>query len=403
MKALLAALALVNATVHTGDGPPLEHATVVIDGPKVTAVGTAVTPPAGAEVVDAAGKVVTPGLFAVASRVGEVDAEAEPTSVEGTLPGTADPVRAALRVADTYNPASFTVPIARAGGITEALVTPSGGQISGQAALVGLGVHDGVRRASAALVVSIPAAGGGGDDEQSSPAGARAAAFLRLRQVLADTKLYRASHGQFLGNRLRPLSLSAADLEVLERAIEHDLLVLVEVDRKAEIESVLALAREYELKIALVGAAEAWQLAPELARAHVPVVFDPLRTLPDSFSSLHARRDAATVLHEAGVPLVLAELSSPHFAHRLRWAAGNAVAEGLPYDAALAAVTRVPAELFGEPRSGVLRAGAPATVVLWNGDPLEVGTWAERMWVRGEEVSLKTRQDLLTERYRRAR
>ena len=401
MKALVAALALVNATVHTGDGPPLEHATVVIEGGRIAQVGTAVTPPAGAEVVDATGKVVTPGLFAVASRVGEVDAEAEPTSVEGTLPGNADPVRAALRVADTYNPASFTLPIARAGGITEALVTPAGGQISGQAALVGLGAHDGVRRASAALVVSIPAAPGGEDDQ--APAGARAAAFLRLRQVLSDTKLYRASHGQFLGNRLRPLSISAADLEVLERAIEHDLWVLVEVDRKAEIESVLALAREYDLRIALVGAAEAWQLAPELARAHVPVVLDPLRALPDSFSSLHARPDAAALLQAAGVPLVLAELSSPHFAHRLRWAAGNAVAQGLPYDAALAAVTRVPAELFGEPRSGALRAGAPATVVLWNGDPLEVTTWAERMWVRGEEVSLRTRQDLLTERYRHAR
>jgi imidazolonepropionase-like amidohydrolase len=401
VKALVAALALVNATVHTGDGPPLEHATVVIDGPRISAVGTAVTPPPAAEVVDATGKVVTPGLFAVASRVGEVDAEAEPTSVEGTLPGPADPVRAALRVADTWNPASFTVPIARAGGIGEALVTPAGGQISGQAALVELGAQPSVRRASAALVVSIPGQAAG-EDEQA-PAGARSAAFLRLRQVLADTKLYRASHGQFLGNRLRPLSLSAADLEVLERAIEHDLFVLFEVDRKAEIESVLALAREYDLKIALVGAAEAWELAPELAHAHVPVVFDPLRTLPDSFSSLHARADAATVLHAAGVPLVLAELSSPHFAHRLRWAAGNAVAEGLPYDAALAAVTRVPAEIFGEPRSGVLQAGAPATLVLWNGDPLDVTSWAERMWVRGEEAPLRTRQDLLTERYRHAR
>src|SRR5262249_6695500 len=206
-----------------------------------------------------------------------------PTSVEGTLPGTADPVRAALRVSDTYNPASFTVPIARAGGISDALVTPAGGQISGQAALAGLGAHEGVRRASAALVVAINAAGGG-EDARSAPAGARSAGFLRLRQVLADTKLYRANHGQFIDNRLRPLSLSAADLEVLERAIEHDLWVLVEVDRKTEIESVLSLAREYDLKIALVGAAEAWELAPELAHAHVHVVFDSLSTLPSSFS-----------------------------------------------------------------------------------------------------------------------
>jgi imidazolonepropionase-like amidohydrolase len=177
--------------------------------------------------------------------------------------------------------------------------------------------------------------------------------------------------------------------------------VLDAVDRAAEIQSVLALAREFGLRIVLVGAAEAWELADEIARADVPVVVDPLRALPESFSSLHARPDAAAILQRAGVRLILAELSSPHFAHRLRWAAGNAVAEGLPWDAALAAVTRVPAEVFGESDSGVLRPGAAASLVLWNGDPLEVTTWAERMWIRGKEVSLETRQDLLTKRYRR--
>jgi len=398
VKTLLATIALVHATVHTGTGPALEDATVVIEGDHVEAVGANVTPPANATVIDGRGRQVTPGLFAVASRVGEVDAEAESSSVEGTLPESADPVRAALRVADTYNPASFTIPIARGGGITEALVTPSGGLVSGQAALVELGAQGGIRKPSAALVVSIPAPPSG--EDSPSPAGGRSAAFLRLRQAFADTKLYRASHGSYLGNRLRPLSLSAADLEVLERALSRELLLLVEVDRAAEIRGVVSLARELELRIALVGAAEAWELAPELARAKIPVVIDPLRALPESFSSLHNRPDAARILQEAGVPLVIAELSSPHFAHRLRWAAGNAVAEGLSHDAAVAAVTRAPAELFGEPNTGVIRPGAVANLVLWNGDPLEVTSWAQRMWIRGAEVSLETRQDLLTRRYR---
>ncbi|MFI5317348.1 MAG: amidohydrolase family protein [Myxococcota bacterium] len=399
MRTLVAAIALVGATVHTGVGPPLEHATLVVDGARVVALGPQVTPPAGAQVIDVSGKIVTPGLVAVASRVGEVDIALEPTSVEGTLPEPADPVRAALRVSDTYNPAAFTVPIARAGGITAALVTPAGGQISGQAAFVELSARDWLRRSSAALAISIPAATAG--EDASPPVGARAAAFLRLREALTDARLFHSNRGPYLANRLRALSVSAADLEVLDRALARDLLVLVEVDRAAEIESVLALAREFNLRIALVGAAEAWQLADELARAGVPVVIDPLRALPESFSSLHARADAAAILHEAGVKLILAELSSPHFAHRLRWAAGNAVAEGLPYDAALAAVTRVPAEVFGEPDTGALRPGAVASFVVWNGDPLDVTTWAERMWIRGKEVPLETRQDLLTRRYRR--
>jgi len=399
VKTLVAAIALVGATLHTAAGPPLEHATLVIDGARVTAVGPKVTPPPGAKVIDVSGKVITPGLVAIASRVGEVDIQLEPTSVEGTLPEPADPVRAALRVADTYNPAAFTVPIARAGGITAALVTPAGGQVSGQAAWVELAPRDWLRRASAALVVSIPAEAA--SEDAAAPMGARAAAFLRLREALADARLYRANRGPFLTNRLRALSVSAADLEVLDRALARQLPVLVAVDRASEIRSVLALAREFDLRIALVGAAEAWELADELARADVPVVVDPLRALPESFSSLHARADAAAILQKAGVRVIIAELSSPHFAHRLRWAAGNAVAEGLPYDAALAAVTRVPAEVFGEGDTGTLRPGAAASFVVWNGDPLDVTTWAERMWIRGQEVSLETRQDLLTKRYRR--
>ena len=99
--------------------------------------------------------------------------------------------------------------------------------------------------------------------------------------------------------------------------------------------------------------------------------------------------------------VILADLGSPHFAHRLRQSAGNAVASGLPYDAALASITRVPAAVFGIADTGTIRAGAIANLVVWNGDPLEVTTWAERMWIRGQEVPLETRQDLLTRRYRR--
>jgi imidazolonepropionase-like amidohydrolase len=102
------------------------------------------------------------------------------------------------------------------------------------------------------------------------------------------------------------------------------------------------------------------------------------------------------------VRVLLADLGAPHYAHRLRQAAGNAVAAGLPYDAAIASITRVPAQVFGIPDTGEIRAGAHANLVVWNGDPLEVTTWPERMWIRGQEVSLETRQDLLTKRYLKA-
>jgi imidazolonepropionase-like amidohydrolase len=392
------AIALVGATVYTGEGPPLHDATIVIDGTRIHSVGSNLRPPEGVKVIDVSGKVITPGFVAVATRVGALDIELEPTSVEATLPPPADPVRAALRAADTYNPAAFTVPIARAGGITSALVVPDGGQISGQAAWVDLSDRDWLRRGSAALRVAIESSG-----ESPGPplAGVRSAAFLRLRETLTDARLYRANRGPYLTNKLRALSISAADLEVLDRTLARELIVLVEVDRASDIHTVIEIADEYGLHVVIVGGAEAWQVAGELARAEIPVVLDPFSDLPASFGALHSRPDAAALLQKAGVRVILADLGSPHFAHRLRQAAGNAVAAGMSYDAAIESLTRVPAEVFGIADTGTIRAGASASLVVWNGDPLEVTTWPERMWIRGQEVSLATRQDLLTERYKR--
>lgn len=392
------AIALVGATVHTGQGPPLENATVVIDGARVHAVGANLRPPDGATVIDVSGKVITAGLVAVGTRLGTLDVELEPASVEATLPASADPVRAALRAADTWNPASLTVPIARAGGITSALVMPEGGQISGQAAWVDLADKEWLRRGSAALRVEIGAPPGA---TGPPPAGARAASFLRLRESLADARLYRGNRGPFLTNKLRALSISAADLDVLDRALARDLIVAVEVDRASDILTVIEIAQEYALRVVIVGGAEAWLVAGDLARAEIPVALDAFADLPASFSALRSRPDAAALLQRAGVRVILADLGSPHFAHRLRQSAGNAVAAGLPYEDALASITRVPAAVFGIPDTGTIRAGAVANLVVWNGDPLEVTTWAERMWIRGQEVPLETRQDLLTRRYRR--
>jgi imidazolonepropionase-like amidohydrolase len=392
------AIALVGATVYTGEGPPLRDATIVIDGTRIHSVGAKLRPPEGVKVIDVSGRVITPGFVAVGTRVGALDIELEPTSVEATLPPPADPVRAALRAADTYNPAAFTVPIARAGGITSALVVPDGGQISGQAAWVDLSERDWLRRGSAALRVAIESPAGPPGPPLE---GVRSAAFLRLRETLTDARLYRANRGPYLTNKLRALSISAADLEVLDRALARELIVLVDVDRASDIHTVIEIADEYALRVVIVGGAEAWQVAVELARADIPVVLDPFSDLPASFGALHSRPDSAALLQKAGVRVILADLDGPHFAHRLRQAAGNAVAEGLPYGAAIASLTSVPAQVFGIAETGTIRAGASANLVVWNGDPLEVTTWPERMWIRGREVSLETRQDLLTERYKR--
>ena len=384
------ALAIVHATVYTGDGRSIEDGTILVEGSRITALATDVALPPEARVIDARGAPVTPGLVDAISRVGVVGVALETSSVEASLPDAADAVRAALRASDTFDGESLTIPVARAGGLTSIVVVPAGGLVSGLSAWADLTPRDALRRDPAALHVRV--AGG--------QRGSRAQAFLRLRELLTDARLLRGNRGPFISRRLRELSASAADMEVMAATLDRKRLVVFHVNRHADIETVLRIARAEKLKIALAGAAEAWRLAARLAAAEVPVILDPLANLPTGFDSLQARDDNAQRLHAAGVRVAFSSLGDAHRAHRLRIAAGNAVARGFPRDAALAAITRVPAEIFGVEDAGVIREGALANLVVWNGDPFEPLSWATHVLLRGREVVLDTRQDALLERYR---
>lgn len=392
MNGVLAAIALTGASVFTGEGPLIENATIVIDGNRISAVGPRVAVPQGAQVIDLRGSVVTPGLVDVVSRLGVEDVSLEPSSVEGTQGSAGGPIRAALRVADTYNPDSFVIPVARGGGITSAEVAPIQGVVSGQSIWVDLVDEKPIRQRSLALHVDVTGIG-------SNPGG-RSRAFLALREALEDARLYRANRGPYITRKLRDLSITASDLVVLERVLDRELKVAIHVDRASDIQTVLGLVREHRLDAILVGAVEGWKVAGEIREAGVPVLVDPLANLPSSFNRLQARDDNAALLHRAGVKVGFSPMGDARRAGRLRWAAGNAVADGLPYEAALAAITSAPAEMFGIVDAGKIVPGALANLVVWNGDPLEVSTWATRLFIRGQEIELRSRQDLLTERYR---
>lgn len=389
MIRLLLATAIVSATVHTEEGPPLANATVVIDGERIAAVGADVPVPRGARVIDARGAVVTPGLVDAASRLGLVEVPGEPAGVEGTTPAP-EPIRAALRADDAFNPASLAIPVARAGGVTSVVAMPSGGVIAGQSAWVDLVAERPVRRAPLALHVSIAS---------GEAPGGRSEAWRKLREALVDAQLYRANRGPFIARRLRSLAVTAADVEPIARALEGELPVVFEVDGESDVRTALRVAEEFRLRAVLLGASEGWLAADAIARARVPVLVDPFEDLPANLVAPRTRSDNAAVLAKAGVRVAFTLRGEAHLAHRLRQAAGNAVAEGLAWDEALAAITRVPCDVFGFPDAGRIRRGALANLVVWNGDPLEVTTWATHVFVRGAEQSLRTRQDELAERY----
>ena len=391
-------VALTGATVHTmGSAGTIENGTVVIENGRIRAVGKDVAVPSGARRIDARGKVVTPGLFDSMSRIGLVEVSAVEGSNDAGVDG--DRYTAAFNVADGLNPRSTLIPIQRTlGGLTRTLVMPSNGDtlIGGQGALIHLGTEQGdyLLRSPAAMLAVL------GEGGAQRVGGARGAAMLRLREVIQDALDYAKNRTAFESGDRRAYSLSRLDLEALQPVVRGEMPLVVGVERASDIEALLRLAKEYRLKLVLADAVEAWMVADQIAAAKVPVLVNVLNNLPASFERLGATLENAARLQKAGVTFAFMT-GDAHTAYNLRQAAGNAVAYGLPWDDALAAMTSVPAHIWGiSNRYGTLEPGKEADLVIWDGDPLEVTSFPTAVFIRGREVPMNSRQLELRDRYK---
>ena len=394
--ALSETVVITGATVHTlGPQGTIQNGSVVIEGGRIRAVGPSVAVPAGARRIDARGKIVTPGLLDSFSRIGLVEVNA----VEGTNDAETedDRITAAFNVADALNPRSSLIPVNRVEGLTRVVVMPNTGKslIAGQAALIHLGGPGDYLVRSPLAMLAVLGEGGAG-----LAGGSRASALLHLREAFEDTLDFIANRKSFEQGERRDYALSRLDLEALSPVVRGELPLVLGVQRASDIQAALRLAREYKLRLILAGIDEGWMVASEIAAAKVPVLVNPLDNLPASFEVLGATFENAARLHKAGVTVAFMSTDS-HNARNIRQAAGNAVAYGLPWDAALAAMTSVPARLWGIADSyGTLEPGKDADVVIWDGDPLELTTFPEAVFIRGVQMPTKTRQTELRDRYK---
>jgi imidazolonepropionase-like amidohydrolase len=398
-SALAQPIAIIGGKVYPVSGPPIENATVVIDNGAIKDVGANVAVPAGATRIDATGKWVTPGLIHAASGLGLVEVGAVPDANDASAKGDRA-VAASFRAWDGLNPDTVLWDPARNEGVTSVVVAPGGRNlISGQAALVDLAEGpraDLVRRAPVAMFGQLSSAEGAG-------ASARGELVQRFRELIGDVRAFAARRDAYDTGNSRELSARRGDLEAMIPVVEARLPLVVGVNRAADIETALDLARELNLRIMVLGGAEAWKVAARLAAEKVPVLTGALDNIPSSFATLGSRQENAGLLAKAGVPLVIVGSPGEAFNVRnIRQEAGNAVAYGLAWDAALRAVTLTVAEQFGvADRVGSLQPGRDANVVVWSGDPFEFATVAEHVFVRGRSVKRTSRQDELTEKYKR--
>ncbi|HEX8361399.1 MAG TPA: amidohydrolase family protein [Longimicrobium sp.] len=392
-------IAIEGGDVYTAAGTPIRGGTVVIQNGRITAVGMGVAVPAGAIRVDARGKWVTPGLIESSTQMGlrEIETnDAEIRDVAQQREGT-DQVQAAFNVTEGINPRAMVIPITRIAGITTAVTRPGGSLISGQGALIDLA---GNRVEEMTIVSPVGMWASMSENARGSVGGPRAAVSMRLREVLEDARAYARNRQAFERGETRDYSASRLDLEALQPVLAGREPLVLEAHRASDIQLALRIAREYELRLIVTGGTEAWMVADDLARARVPVIVKVLNNLPQSFESLGATYENAARLRRAGVQVAITS-GETFQAFNLRQEAGNAVAYGLPWAEAFRAVTLYPAQIWGvADRYGSLEAGKVANVVVWDGDPFEMLTSVNRVFIRGQEVPLVSRETQLRDRYR---
>lgn len=381
-----------NATVHTaGPQGTLNNADVLVQGGTIRAIGTGLVAPGGVTTVEADGKPLTPALFGGITDIGLEEVSGEEPTVDGELTLEDQPVRPEFDVTLAYNPASVLIPVARVEGLGFTLLAAGSGKsfVAGQGGVMRL---DGSADPIGPRALFIRLGAGAADLSGKS----RAAQWMLLDQMVAEAR------GRVPADSPHAL-LTPAGRAVLARFLNGQGRIVVKVDRAADIRQLLRWSARENVRIAIAGGAEAWQLAPQIAQARVPVFVDALADLPGNFDQIGATLRNAAMLEQVGVEVSFSQAGdASHNARKVRQLAGNAVANGLPWEAGLAGLTRVPAQALGVgDRIGTIAVGRTADLVLWTGDPLDVINTARQVWLGGRAMPMRSRQTELRDRYMR--
>ena len=386
--------AIVGGKVHTmGSKGTIEKGTVLIKDGRIESVLANGTAPQGYEVINAAGKVVTPGFIGALTSLGLVEVSSSSGVVDSSIEKT--PISntgAALDVQYAINPDSSLLAITRLEGMTSAAtaINSSHYLFGGLGAIISLSGQSPVLKSAAFMTIDV------GSEGAENAGGSRAALWVMLDKVLQEAE--NASSTLSAEKPWYGLN-TRSDVDALKRVLKGEVPLLMRADRAADIRQVISFKdRHPNIKVVLVHGVEAWRVADQLAKASIPVVIDPEYNLPGGFDQMGATLSNAARLHEAGVQVAIGMDT-----HNIRLAAqhaGNAVANGLPHQAGLEALTSVPAGIFGVDNDiGILKPGSFADIVIWSGDPLEVTEAAETVFVGGEPIDMESRQTKLRDRY----
>jgi imidazolonepropionase-like amidohydrolase len=405
--------AIRGGTVVTVSGADIPNGTVVISGGKITAVGANVQVPANAQVINATGLMVYPGMIETGSSIGlsEIGQGAVAT-VDISEVGSFNPNAQAFYGID---PHSAHIGVARVVGITTVVSRPTGGILSGQAALMNLAGDTPPKMAvipKLALVVELPRSGFGGRGfaraaalQQGAPADAnrvRQAQMDSLRKLLRDAEAYGKAQDAYAKDKSIPRPAHDVVLESMLPALRGQMPVIFPADRANDIRDAVSFAEEMHLKPIIMGGEQSPQVAAFLKQHNVPVVVTAVMHLPSREDDPYdINYSIPAKLSAAGVTFAISTGDKGSEVRTLPYNAGMAAANGLSKADALKAVTLWPAQIFGVgDRMGSIEVGKMANLVVTTGDMLEAKVDTKYLFIDGRNVPLDTKHTQLNSQFK---
>jgi imidazolonepropionase-like amidohydrolase len=397
-------IALTGATIHTVTGEIIEEGTVLFDEGVITAIGTEVALPDETEVIELPGQHVYPGFIVANSALGLIEIGAVRATRDFSETGEINPnVRAEV----AFNPDSELLPVTRANGITQALSVPGGGLISGTSALMmldGWTWEDMVIKAPVGLHIRWPnmRISPNARKSEKEQKKERDAQIEKIRQAFADARAYlKAKEAE--EQKGIPYHETDSRWEAMIPVLKGETPVFVAANEIRQIEAAVDWASEENIRMVLVGGYDSWRVADLLREKNIPVVITEIHRLPARrWEGYDMPFTLPLKLHEAGVRFCICGGGSFDAAHErnLPYHAATAAAYGLPKEEALKSITIYPAEILGvADQVGSLQVGKDATLIITDGDPLEITTQVEMEFIQGREIDLTSRHTQLYEKY----
>ena len=383
-----------NVTIYDGKNNNPFVGNVLLDGNKISRVSTSNL--RGDKVIDATGKILTPGIISTDSEIGIVEIGA----LSVTRDDSSDLYQIGFSIYDAFNPNSVLIPWNRSNGITSTITLPQ----NTNSPIGGLGsffvLDSDLKITGIKDNVMIGRVGGSGGES-------RAETFSIMEDLLEfassidskDMDSYEDISDLIDDSPIaETMELHPRDLKALFRLINDDLPLIMKANRASDILKLIEIKEKYDLNLIIMGAQEAGLVAEKIAQNEIPLIINPINNIPGSFDELAANIELASNLENLGITLMFNAPRSHNY-HLIRQGAGVAVANGMSYEGALKAITFSPVEIFKLGKRGQIAQGNTADLIIWDADPLEPSSMPEKVFINGKDIDLTTRMSRLTDRY----